>query len=160
MILTVVARHWVGQSQLAPILPGAFPRPLPQYGQNAIIVTAQKPKPLYWVASSLEDLRSFPERVKDGFGHALYLAQTGRKDPQAKPLKGFRGAGVLEVVEDYAGDTYQAVYTVRFVGAVYVLHAFQKKSKHGIETPKKELDLVRERLRRAERHYANAQEKN
>jgi phage-related protein len=119
------------------------------------------PKPLFWIGSSLEVLRSFPEKVKDGFGYALYLAQTGRKDPHAKPLKGFGGAGVLEVAEDHAGDTYRTVYTVRFASAVYVLHVFQKKSKHGYETRKRELDLVRERLRRAEKHYAErTQEEN
>ena len=113
------------------------------------------PKPLFWVGSAREDLREFPEDVMDAFGYALYLAQTGRKDPHAKPLKGFGGAGVLEVVEDHAGDTYRTVYTVRFADAIYALHAFQKKSKRGISTPKKELDLVRERLKRAEEHHAN-----
>jgi phage-related protein len=114
----------------------------------------KKPKPLFWVGSSLQDLRKFPEDVKDQVGYALHLAQIGAKHPQAKPLKGFGGAGVLEVVEDHAGDTYRAVYTVRLEGAVYVLHAFQKKSKSGIKTPKKELDLVRDRLRRAEIEHA------
>ena len=117
------------------------------------------PKPLFWVGSSREDLREFPEDVKDAFGYALYLAQTGRKDPHAKPLKGFGGAGVLEVVEDHAGDTYRTVYTVRFADAVYVLHAFQKKSKRGIATTKKELDLVRNRFKRAEEHYASRTKK-
>ena len=83
----------------------------------------------------------------------------GTKHPRAKPLKGFGGAGVLEVAEDHAGDTYRAVYSVRFAGAVYVLHAFQKKSKSGIRTPKKELDLVRDRLKRAEIDYAKRQKR-
>jgi phage-related protein len=113
----------------------------------------KRPKPLRWVGSSLHDLRQFPEDVKDTMGYALHLAQTGAKHPRAKPLKGFGGAGVLEVVEDHAGDTYRAVYTVRFTLAVYVLHAFQKKSKSGIRTPRKELDLVRDRMKRAEMDY-------
>ena len=82
-------------------------------------------------------------------GFALYFAQMGDKHDSAKPLKGFGGAGVLEVVEDHAGDTYRAVYTVRLAGTVYVLHAFQKKSKKGIATPRHDLDLIRERLRQA-----------
>jgi phage-related protein len=106
-------------------------------------------RPLIWVGSSLEDLRAFPEAVKQTLGYALYLAQTGDKHPDAKPLRGFGGAGVLEVVDTYAGDAYRAVYTVRFPSAVYVLHAFQKKAKRGIATPKQELDLIRARLRRA-----------
>ena len=112
-------------------------------------------KPLFWVGSSRKDLREFPEDVKDAMGHALDVAQLGSKHADAKPLGGFGGAGVLEVVEDAAGDTYRAVYTVRFAGAVYVLHAFQKKSKRGVKTPAKELNLVRERLKRAELEYAS-----
>ncbi len=88
-------------------------------------------------------------------GYALDAAQLGVKHPDAKPLAGFGGAGILEVVDDFAGDTYRAVYTVRFSGAVYVLHAFQKKSKRGIKTPQKELDLVKERLKRAEQAHAS-----
>ncbi len=86
-------------------------------------------------------------------GYALHFAQAGDKHPSAKPLKGFRGAGVLEVVEDYDGNTYRAVYTVRLAGGVYVLHAFQKKSKKGTVTPKRELDLIRTRLKLAEEDY-------
>lgn len=107
-------------------------------------------KPLEWVASSLKDLRSFPAAVKRDIGSALLLAQKGGKAGAAKPLKGFGGAGVLEVVEDHDGDTFRAVYTVRFATAVYVLHAFQKKAKRGIETPKTELDTIRRRLAVAE----------
>ena len=114
------------------------------------MVGVKERKPLFWVGSCREAVREFPEDVKDVVGYALHLAQAGQKHLQAKPLKGFGGAGVLEVIEDHAGDTYRAGYTVRLVGAVYVLHAFQKKSKHGIKTPKKELDLVRDRLKRAE----------
>jgi len=112
-------------------------------------------KPLFWVGSSRKDLRAFPDEVKDVMGHALHVAQTGGKHSDAKPLVGFGGAGVLEVVEDFGGDTFRAVYTVRFAGAVYVLHAFQKKSKRGIKTPKKDVDLIKERLRRAEEEYAS-----
>ena len=115
-------------------------------------------RPLFWVGSSLEDLRSFPDEVKSTMGFALHLAQVGRKHPSAKPLKGFAGAGVLEVVEDHTGDTYRAVYTVRLSSAVYVLHAFQKKSRIGRKTPEKEIELVRDRLRRAEDHYARWKE--
>lgn len=88
-----------------------------------------------------------PGEVQDTFGYALHLAQEGKKHPQAKPLKGFGGAGVLEVVEDFRGNAYRAVYTVRFGNAVYVLHCFQKKSTRGIETPKPDLELIRERLK-------------
>ena len=91
-----------------------------------------------------------PEEVQDVFGYALYLAQIGKKHEDAKPLKGFGSAGVLEVVEDWHGDTYRAVYTVRFTTAVFVLHVFQKKAGKGIETPKHEIDLIRKRLKAAE----------
>ena len=111
-------------------------------------------KPLFWIGTSLEDLRSFPDDVKSMMGFGLHLAQAGRKHPHAKPLKGFSGAGVLEIVEDHDGDTYRAMYTIRLVGAVYVLHAFQKKSKSGIKTPAKEIALVKDRLKRAEEHHA------
>src|SRR5712692_74838 len=109
-------------------------------------------KPLIWVGSSLEALRSFPDDVKRTMGFAIYLAQMGSKHPDAKPLRGFGGAGVLEVVDDFAGDTYRAVYTVRFPTAVYVLHAFQKKARRGIATPKQDIELIRARLRRAQEH--------
>ncbi len=85
-------------------------------------------------------MKAMPEDVQDTFGFALYLAQLGEKHPDAKPMKGFTGAGVLEIVEDYSSDTYRAVYTVRFADAVYVLHVFQKKSKHGIATPTEEIE--------------------
>ena len=107
-------------------------------------------KPLYWVGSSKRDLLSLPGPVVDLFGFALYLAQDGRKHEQAKPLRGFGSAGVLEVVEDWGRSTYRAVYTVRFEGVVFVLHMFQKKSKRGIATPKSDLDLIRQRLKVAE----------
>ena len=116
-------------------------------------------KPLVWVATSLADLREFPDEVRQVIGYALYLAQVGQKHLDAKPLKGFGGAGVLEVVEDFDGNAYRAVYTVKLAGVVYVLHAFQKKSKKGIKTPLSELDKVRARLRIAEElHKAMQQE--
>jgi len=110
-------------------------------------------KQLVWIGGSREDIRDFPEDVKDVIGYALYLAQKGGKHLAAKPLKGFKGAGVLEVVDDYKGNTYRAVYTVNYIEVVYVLHAFQKKSKKGIETPKQEIDLIKARLQRAIDHY-------
>lgn len=110
------------------------------------------PKPLLWVGSAKKDLLAMPGEVQDTFGYALHLAQTGGKHVQAKPLRGFGSAGVLEVVEDQAGSTYRAVYTVKIAGAVYVLHCFQKKSTSGIETPKPDMDLVRDRLKAALAH--------
>ena len=112
-----------------------------------------EPKPVRWIGSSRDDLRSFPEEVRNRVGGALWEAQLGRKAPYAKPLKGFGGAGVLEVVEDFDGNAYRAVYTVRFAGVVYVLHAFQKKSKHGIATPKRDIAVIEERLKRAREDY-------
>lgn len=108
------------------------------------------PKAVRWIGSSRDDLRACPEPVRNRVGGALWEAQTGGKAPFAKPLKGFGGAGVLEVVEDFDGNAYRAVYTVRFATAVYVLHVFVKKSTRGIATPQREIDIVRERLRRAE----------
>src|SRR5262245_43907698 len=116
------------------------------------------PKPVFWVASSRKELRRFPKRVKQTMGQALFDAQTGEKHPDAKPLKGFGGAGVLEIVEDDDGNTYRAVYTVKFAGAIYVLHAFQKKSKSGIKTPPQEIEKVKRRLKEAERDYAQRAE--
>src|SRR5438552_1840745 len=111
---------------------------------------ADELKPLLWVGPTQRDLRALPEEVKNVIGFALYVAQRGGRHPQAKPLVGFGGAGVLEVVEDHDGSTYRAVYTVRFKQAIYVLHVFQKKSKRGVATPKREIELVRQRLRYAE----------
>lgn len=112
-----------------------------------------EPKPVRWVGSSRDDVREFPESVRLRVGGALWEAQLGRKAGWAKPLKGFGGAGVLEVVDDFDGDTFRAVYTVRFAGAVYVLHAFQKKSKSGIATPHHEIALIEQRLKRAKEDY-------
>jgi phage-related protein len=113
------------------------------------------PKPIHWVAGSRDDVRQLPPAVSREIGYALWFAQMGDKHPSAKPLKGFKGAGVLEVVEDHAGDTYRAVYTVRFAKAIYVLHVFQKKSKTGIKTPRHEIDLIEARLRWAKEDYLN-----
>lgn len=93
-----------------------------------------------------------PDEVQDVFGYALHLAQAGSKHVQAKPLRGQGSAAVLEVVEDWRGDTYRAVYTVRFSTAVYVLHCFQKKAVNGIATPKPDLDLIAARLKAAQAH--------
>ena len=117
----------------------------------------EKIKPVAWIGSSYKDFRSFPDPVQDGMGYALFLAQTGKMHGDAKPLKGFGGAGVLEVVDDNQGDTYRAVYTVKFEEAVYVLHAFQKKSKQGRKTPPQDIEMIRRRLRAAEDHHRQHQ---
>lgn len=117
------------------------------------VTAASAIKPVIWIGSTRADLSGFSEEVKDAIGYALYVAQQGGKPPNARPLRGFGGAGVLEIIEDHAGDTYRAVYTVRLAGRVYVLHAFQKKSKTGIKTPKSEIDLIKSRLRRAEEEH-------
>ena len=106
-------------------------------------------RPLEWIGGSKKDLMALPDEVVNVFGYALYLAQAGGKHAQAKPLQGFGSAGVLEVVEDWRGNTYRAVYTVRFAVRVFVLHVFQKKSKSGIATPKPDLDLIKARLKAA-----------
>ncbi len=111
-------------------------------------------RPVEWLSSTQKDLNALPMRVKRVFGYALYLAQTGGKHEDAKPLRGFSGAGVLEVVERHDGDTYREVYTVRFEEAVYVLHVFQKKATRGIETPQRDIDLIHERLQQAEQKHA------
>lgn len=112
-----------------------------------------KPKPVRWIGSSRDDLRDFPQKARRNIGLALHEAALGEKPLCAKPLKGFGGAGVLEIVEDYDGDTYRAVYTVKFAERVYVLHAFQKKSKKGITTPKATIDLIKKRLKLAEEDF-------
>ncbi|MDE2165841.1 MAG: type II toxin-antitoxin system RelE/ParE family toxin [Alphaproteobacteria bacterium] len=112
-----------------------------------------QPKPVHWVGNSKEALSGFPEEVRRRVGGALWEAQIGRKVPYANPLKGFGDAGVLEIVDDFEGDTFRAVYSVRFAEAIYVLHAFQKKSKRGVATPKADLKLINQRLKRARRDY-------
>ena len=104
-------------------------------------------KPVFFIGSAREDLKQFPEDVKQDIGYALYEAQRGGKSTAAKPLKGFAGAGVLEIIENYSGDTYRAVYTVKFKDVVYVLHCFQKKSKKGMATPNQDIELIKRRLK-------------
>lgn len=122
------------------------------YASTSIIPmsTIAAPKPLVWIGSARKDLKTFPEEVQDVFGYALYLAQLGGKHPDAKPLKGFGGAGVLEIVDDHQGGTYRAVYTVRMREVVYVLHAFQKKSAAGVATRREDVALIRQRLKEAQ----------
>ena len=110
-------------------------------------------KDLVFIGSSRNDLREFPEEVRQEIGYALFEVQMGGKPAEAKPLRGFGGAGVLEVIENFLGDTYRAVYTVKFAKVIYVLHCFQKKSKTGIKTPQHEIDLIRQRLSTAEDEY-------
>ena len=114
-------------------------------------MTNQQEKPLAWLGSSKKDLMALPLDVRRFFGHALDFAQRGEHHNTVKALKGFGSAGVLEIVENDQGGTYRAVYTVKFKEAVFVLHVFQKKSKHGIATPKPDLDIIRERLKTAEK---------
>jgi len=121
------------------------------------MILKQSRKPLKWVGSAKRDLDTMPDDVQDVFGHAIDLAQAGGKHQDAKALTGFGSAGVLEVVEDFRGDTYRAVYTVKFAGWIYVLHCFQKKSKSGNKTPKEDLDLINARLKAAKLDYATWQ---
>ncbi|MBV8622112.1 MAG: type II toxin-antitoxin system RelE/ParE family toxin [Herbaspirillum sp.] len=107
-------------------------------------------KALEWIASSYKDLMALPPQVRQRFGYALSLAHLGDRDDATKVLRGYGGAGVLEVIEDWMGDTYRAVYTVRFAEAVFVLHCFQKKSKSGIATPRIDMDIIRTRMKVAE----------
>jgi phage-related protein len=115
------------------------------------------PKPVVWLGSSRKDLRAFPRAVQRDMGIALLAVQYGVEPPSAKALKGFRGRSVLELIEDHAGDTYRAVYTVRLEGTVYVLHAFQKKAKRGIATQKGDIEPIRQRLRQAEAAHRQRQ---
>jgi phage-related protein len=117
-------------------------------------------RPLIWMSSSRRDVRGFPRQVRRDIGQALYAAQLGQSDPAAKPLKGFGGHAVVEIVADYGGNTWRAVYTARFEEAIYVLHAFQKKSKKGIATPKRDMDLIRQRLAEVERLHRERQNQN
>jgi phage-related protein len=114
-------------------------------------------KAVRWVGSSQKDLRAFPPEVRLDVGYALYAAQKGETDPTAKPMKGFGGYTVMEIVTPFDGNTWRTVYTVRLRDCVYVLHAFQKKSKSGVATPKSEIDLIHQRLAAAERHYKERQ---
>ena len=114
-------------------------------------------KPIRWIGTSLRDLRSFPRAVRIEIGHALFTAQEGGLDPATKPLRGFGGASVLEIVTSHQGNAWRAVYTVRFPDAIYVLHVFQKKSTKGIATPTRELDLIKRRLSEAQRDQRERQ---
>jgi len=109
-----------------------------------------KGKPVEWVGSTRKDIQRLPPRVRKQFGLALFIAQAGDRSPKAKPLSGFGGAAVVEIMESFDTDTYRAIYTVRFQEAIYVLHIFQKKSHRGIQTPQKDIELVRDRLKQAE----------
>ncbi len=112
-------------------------------------------KPVIWIGTSHEDWQAFPDEVQDVLGYALHVAQCGDKASNAKPLTGFIGASVLEITDNYDSDTYRAVYTVKFQDTVYVLHAFQKKSKKGIATPKSHIQLIEQRLRKAREYHDN-----
>lgn len=114
------------------------------------MVGEERLKPLRWIGSAKRDLLAMPDQVQQVFGFALYHAQAGLMHPAAKPLKGIGSAGVVAIVDDWRGNAYRAVYTVRFADVVYVLHCFEKKSKRGIETPKREMDLIEDRLKQAE----------
>ncbi len=114
-------------------------------------------RPIVWIGSSREDLRDFPAAVRGDIGKALYAAQQGYTDPAAKPLKGFGGTRVMEIVDRHDTNTYRAVYTAQFVDTLYVLHAFQKKAKQGRATPRREIELIRRRLADAERHHRERQ---
>lgn len=124
---------------------------------SCIMEGEQKPKLVVWVGSSQRDLKGFPKQVRRDIGKALYAAQRGETDPAAKPLKGFGGGRVMEIRDRHDTNAYRAVYTAQFGEVVYVLHAFQKKSKKGIATPKHEMDLIRRRLAEAERLYRERQ---
>jgi phage-related protein len=110
-----------------------------------------------WMGSSRHDLKDFPAKVRRHVGQALYAAQRGEQYPSVKALLGFGGRSVLEIVTSDQAGTYRAVYTVRFQGAIYVLHVFQKKSTKGITTPQREIELIRQRLAAAERDYIERQ---
>lgn len=113
----------------------------------------EKLKPVKWIGSSRKDLKQFPSAVQAEIGYALFSAQQNKNHPSVKPLKGFKGIDILEIVENFDGDTYRAIYTIKLKGVVYVLHAFQKKSHKGISTPKKEIDLINQRLKIAKEDY-------
>lgn len=108
-----------------------------------------KIKPLEWIGSSESDLRKFPKIIRNAMGYGLYLAQTGQKHSRARIMSGMGGAKVLELREWNESGTYRAMYTTEIAGYIFVLHAFQKKSKTGIETSKQDIDLIKRRLREA-----------
>lgn len=114
-------------------------------------------KLVIWLGSSRRDLRSLPRQVRIDMGQALYAAHMGETDPAAKPLRGFGGSRVMEIVDRHDTNTYRVVYTAEFAAVIYVLHTFQKKSKRGIATPRKEMDLIRNRLADAQRLHNERQ---
>ena len=116
-------------------------------------------RPVIWIGSSHQDWQTFPGDVQDVMGYALYLAQCGEKANNVKPLIGFKGASVLEITDNYDSDTYRAIYTVKFQDAIYVLHAFQKKSKKGIATPKNHIQLIEQRLKKAREYHDKHQKR-
>lgn len=109
-----------------------------------------KLKRLIWVGSSKKDLIVFPDEVRSSVGYGLYLAQIGQRAIHSKILKGFGGAGVIEIIESDESGTFRVVYTVKISNFIFVLHAFQKKSKQGIKTPMQEIDLIKKRLKDAQ----------
>jgi phage-related protein len=121
-------------------------------------IVSKKCRQVVWIGSSRKDIQAFPEQVRADLGHALYAAQQGETDPAAKPLKGFGGTRVMEIVDRHDGDTYRAVYTAQFADTLYVLHCFQKKSSRGIATSQKDIELVRRRLADAERLHWEEQD--
>lgn len=110
-------------------------------------------KPIIWIGTSKKDFMEFPNEIRSEMGHALFIAQKGDKHKDAKPLKGFGGGSVLEIVQKDGLGTYRTIYTVQMEKAIIILHAFQKKSKVGIKTPKQEIDLIHQRLSRAQHKY-------
>lgn len=112
-----------------------------------------KRKPLEWIASSKKDLKKFPEEVQDAMGYGLLQAQEGEKNKKTKVLQGFGSADILEIIDEDSSGTYRAVYTVRYKEVVFVLHAFQKKSKQGIKTPQEDIELIKNRLKQAQELY-------
>lgn len=119
----------------------------------------QQPTAIVWLGSTKKAVQGFPLTVRQAVGFALFQAQLGGKHVDTKPLKGFGGASVLEIVERFDSDTYRAVYTVKFAEVIYVLHAFQKKSKQGIKTPKQDIDLIKKRLQQAKEDYKQIKDK-
>ena len=110
-------------------------------------------KPVRWIGTSYNDWKAFPGEVQDVMGYALHLAQQGKKADNAKPLKGFKGASVQEIVDNFDNNAWRAIYTIQLKDVIYVLHAFQKKSKKGIATPKTDIKLIEQRLKLAREHY-------
>ena len=154
---TAVSRQQGRMARIAALSSGTRKLSLDFYGDISIMagvkIKRPEPKPCIFIGSSRKDLKGFPARVQNRVGYALNQVQEGDEPLAAKALKGFGGRAVLELVDNFDGDTYRVVYTVRFAGIVYVLHAFQKKATKGSATPKHEIELIKSRLRDAEMHY-------